>query len=696
MASLEFTAAVRPPIGDDWVALASPAPGVAMTNRVEAIAHHVRSAVQAVGQALERADAYASVFAPRVSGLGFSVTHDELPERAARALVAEWLVGYAVGAVPTGASLAQAERWFYGDAAVEQLSSGLEAPFEVPCSRDETFALLPYVLDVLRPGTRRELLRDAGAGPDRSIRKRRGAFYTPADVASQMTRWLRPERGDTCLDPACGTGVFLRAAIRHGELEPGSVFGCDVDPATADAAAFVVLAAAIAGGWRCPSPWAGWHLVRLNLATIDSLRLTRGAGGARAERAREVAAARRELRRGRVAPAAADQTPSPDLGELFPSLATGADIILSNPPYARLGESAGSFDSRRFRSLAHTRVVTPGVRAEALFVEQLWRLVKPRSGRGSLVLPLSIASSSRPEFSGLRRAIQEQPGKWAFSFFDRAPDGLFGDDVKTRNSIVVYHTDGTNSLKTTGLLRWTSRTRRGFFETITPVPVEVDIADCIPKLGSPAEVALYAAVRGRSGRLRDDLLGRGAGGRASASTRGSELAVASTAYNWIGVVRDLDRLTVDGHTSENTLSRLVFGTIELADAAYAVLSSRIIFWLWRVESDGFHVTGQFLENLPFRVGGLGRSVPRLAELGRELWKDVLGRAVWSVNKGRKTVAYPSTTSPLLNAVDEGVLEAFGLREHAARCDVRRWHENVVVVDFSEGKRLAQLAGRPRA
>jgi hypothetical protein len=672
-----------------------------MTTRVEAIAQHVRSAVRATALDLKTPGAYNAVFAPRVTGLGFSVTPDGVSDRAARALVAEWLVGYAVGAISDDASLADAEQWFYGGAALEQFGCDLREQFEVPCSREEAFALLPYVLDALRPGTRRELLRDLGAGPDRRTRKHRGAFYTPADVAAQMTRWVGATRADTCLDPTCGTGVFLRAAVCQGDLDPTNIFGCDVDPAIVDATAFVVLAAALASGWSCPSPWAGWHLIRLNLATIDSLRLARGADEAPAERVREVMSARRDLLGGRVPPPAGEQEPSPMLGELFPLLARGADVILSNPPYAKIGASLRSIDLRGFRSVTWARP-TAGLRAEALFVEQLWRLTESSSGRGSLVLPLSVASSSRAEFVGLRRAIQEQPGRWAFSFYDRAPDGLFGDDVKTRNSIVVYRASGHDSLKTTGLQRWTSRTRRRFLETIEPVRIEADIAECIPKLGSPAEAALYAVVRGLYGRLGDDLLVRRTRTASSAprlfdtQNRGCRVAVASTAYNWIGVVRDPLQLSVDGHTSENALSRLNFANAEVADAAYAVLSSRIVFWLWRVESDGFHVTSRFLENLPFRVGRVDRSLPRLSELGRQLWNDVLGRPVRSVNKGRKTVAYPPNRSPLLDLVDDAVLEAFGLREDAARCDVRGWHENVVVVDFTEHKRLAQVAGGTRA
>lgn len=66
-----------------------------------------------------------------------------------------------------------------------------------------------------------------GAGPEllgalhesllgRPARRRRGAFYTPADVAARLVGWAvegldRP----VVLDPACGGGAFLLAAARH-------------------------------------------------------------------------------------------------------------------------------------------------------------------------------------------------------------------------------------------------------------------------------------------------------------------------------------------------------------------------------------------------------------------------------------------------------------------------------------------------
>ena len=58
--------------------------------------------------------------------------------------------------------------------------------------------------------------------------RERGAYFTPAALAETLCRWaVRP--GDRVLDPACGDGVFLRAARGLG----ARVSGYDIDPVSA-------------------------------------------------------------------------------------------------------------------------------------------------------------------------------------------------------------------------------------------------------------------------------------------------------------------------------------------------------------------------------------------------------------------------------------------------------------------------------
>ena len=48
-----------------------------------------------------------------------------------------------------------------------------------------------------------------------NLRGDRGQYFTPRAAVSLMVDILDPQETDTVLDPACGTGGFLRQTLRH-------------------------------------------------------------------------------------------------------------------------------------------------------------------------------------------------------------------------------------------------------------------------------------------------------------------------------------------------------------------------------------------------------------------------------------------------------------------------------------------------
>jgi len=50
-----------------------------------------------------------------------------------------------------------------------------------------------------------------------------GEFYTPRAITQLMTEMVNPVHGETVLDPACGTGGFITAAIEHLKSTAGNV-----------------------------------------------------------------------------------------------------------------------------------------------------------------------------------------------------------------------------------------------------------------------------------------------------------------------------------------------------------------------------------------------------------------------------------------------------------------------------------------
>ena len=180
----------------------------------------------------------------------------------------------------------------------------------------------------------------------------------------------------------------------------------------------------------------------------------------------------------------------------------GSETLLCNPPYTRLGhharfdEIAGMYDSFRERG------PSPASDVSGPFVEHAWRLTNREGGRAAVVVPLSVAFSGSPQFRGLRRAMGAQPGRWRCAFFDRAPDALFGDDVKTRNGVLAYAAGERAGIETTPILRWTSRSRANLLGSVRYTEVgEVELTKLIPRLGSVPEARLYNTIRSLKGRL---------------------------------------------------------------------------------------------------------------------------------------------------------------------------------------------------
>ncbi|HVC97319.1 MAG TPA: N-6 DNA methylase [Pirellulales bacterium] len=90
-------------------------------------------------------------------------------------------------------------------------------------------------VDLLLAPTPAAPLVALSAASDLERRRVLGQFFTPAPVAAFMwamiealgARKLKPTA--RIIDPACGDGVFLRAAVERGGRDPATLFGVDID-----------------------------------------------------------------------------------------------------------------------------------------------------------------------------------------------------------------------------------------------------------------------------------------------------------------------------------------------------------------------------------------------------------------------------------------------------------------------------------
>ena len=685
----------------EWARPSVPRPGSSLASATEAKARHIRAAVAIVRGSLCRhtvSVALHDLFASRWC-------HEPLNKftttrlRAAWNLVSTWIVARSVDAIGPNTSLHDAEAWFVGNtrpskslASYVSKTASREAirSLELLTYDDELRDLLPYVLDAHGPGSRASVRRDPTTLTARKAKRRVGSFYTPSDVADyiigQSLGGLDPQlKCPRILDPACGSGVFLRAALAWaGQKDPTldrlrfveeALHGIDIDLLAIESACFVLLHDILASNPATsePSPWSLWHRIRCNLFVGDALHFQLGALADDCSDALQtlratVATSYRPPARHRRDIAAALFSNGVDLGSIFPALRCGADAVVGNPPYASLGVRDDAVSLRhRFASLPARSI--SNANAFPLFVEMMWKLARDRHASSGMVVPLSIAYSTRQQMVRLRESIAQSRGTWRFAFFDREPHALFGEEVKTRNAIVFrcHKDDHTRpvAIETGPLHKWSSRQRSRLFKKIRYVPLSGrSITPGIPKLGDETAVAVYKHIE------RTSLpLGMACAAVSSClpmettSAATPRVFVGATAYNYISVFRaHRSRPPQVAPWSNSKVLGLDFDTEQAAKCAFAGLASRLAFWLWRVSEDGFHVNRSFVVNLPLGQALSTKAMrSEVSVLGTRLWTHLQSHQIVSVNGGRQTVGYrPLGCDHLLGAIDRLLLMSLGI------------------------------------
>lgn len=581
--------------------------------------------------------------------------------RVARRALGAWLAGVLVGHLHATSSISDAERWFTGE--TPSLTLGRETSRRVVEALSRALApgaitMLPYVLDPIPHEYRRHIVSGNGNGSARAIRKERGSFYTPRDVADHIVNvaFDRVAQGSTCLqvlDPAVGTGVFLRSAfartIDRG-VDPAialsNLFGIDLDECCVDMTAFVLMVDGIraVNGDQGGGMSELWTNARRQLLAADTLCVMDG------------------IRTGRDGETLATQ-PRLDSMEL-PSrslpLPRSFDIIVGNPPYTSLGlRSDLATLATRYQTM---RVASPKTAVWPAFAELLCSKLSER-GTGALVVPLSVGSATTGAIRRLRELAVDSGGFWRFEFFDRTPDSLFGDDIKQRTAIAVRTATATRRLSTGPVMRWSSGSRDELFDRLPSVDLgDYNFENGVPKLGSQTQASVYRAMRSRETHLDSAIVSIGRRAPVDISERPEAIYLANTAYNWLSIYRDgLMALPTASYPSTNPLTEIVLESASKADALYALLASRVTFWLWRVEGDAFHVTQSWIRKLPIEPQFFSDDhVMPIGDLSRQLWKSVLSQPVVSHNAGKTTVSYcPYVAGALLDRIDRAVLHSAG-------------------------------------
>lgn len=441
--------------------------------------------------------------------------------------------------------------------------------------------------------------RKRGVRSANQHKKNRGIYYTPEDVIdfmlSRCVDALPKENGNSIpsfLDCSCGAGIFLRKALSMMEnlynvqdnicgslqLLEQCIWGVDISEKAIDVCKIMFVMHYLDGFSNAIYYLrAVWNSLQKCFFVGDATRLS------------EVM----------------------DNNSAMPVV---YDCIIGNPPYVSQGKNSNLYIS---------------------FVKNIMEFSADKSC-SALVLPLSICYSQGSEFVELRKKMQADNACWEFHNYDRSPDSLFGDQVKTRNTIVFRKTtQNKRKLYTSKLKRWTSEYRARLFEEIELCDItNISVLKGIPKISCIAERnAFFQICEGSS--CIADLIHR--------PLKNDELLIMNgTAYNWLCVYSHFPPSQDENGGLYVSSTSSVYGVESRSDRDFciALLSNRIAYWYWTTIGDGFHFGRSFLND--YRIGKASfseRQYQKLSELGAQYCERIKKFPTVSYNAGKAIVNY---------------------------------------------------------
>ena len=283
------------------------------------------------------------------------------------------------------------------------------------------------------------------------------------------------------------------------------------------------------------------------------------------------------------------------------------------------------------------------------------------------------------DFHSCRRFIFESYGENWFSSFARIPAALFSFDVRVRNTIHIGHkTRRAAAQHTTRLHRWFESARPHLFESLQYAPFTRRLWR--DKIPKFSAHNLALAFENALAQTRTTLA-------ASLSQRPTPFVLhfKKSAYNWLNFCRDLPPC-YDGNGA--SVPHTKFGSVYFEDArtrdlAFLFLNGKLAFAFWCVVGDDFDVTRWMFADFPIDLGALsGRASARLLRLADGLEKLMTKNLSFKLNAGRRVGNYNlAKCREMTDESDRIFAERLGFRD--AWPQVELMYEQIVKTDFNE-------------
>ena len=646
---------------------------------------------------------YTTYFEPKSPIIEQKELNNDKIELAIDAILSVWLMAVSTGYLINKSKLYDSISWFINGKDTlnlkiinNWLSSVDISPIQNLRYDDRFLEIFPYLLEIFE--TNNEIFL---RGDQRLKKRKHGIFYTPSDVAFYMVKSSAENiRNDYLssrwIDPSCGTGVFLRTIMEYYLKQniiscnisslvsffTQHIYGIDISKSAVQSSVFTILTFCLSESRdKIISPWNEWQKIRGNIVVYDSTKIKNNQSKSidinfKKRRIDTKTKCNFDLNNENCIKEPMDST---SIMDIFPEIEDGFTHFVTNPPYSKKVAEISRIQKPLFNKQIKTN---PSTYSSFLdFIRMMWLFCNSEKRSCSIVVPLSITYNSAKSFVDLRKQIDRTKGHLYFANFDRTPDSLFGDDVKTRNTIIFYYSnflkDNCTNFYTTSLLRWNSRKRRYLFKNISFIKLKRgNISQLIPKIGSEVEAEVYKKLLRLRGKCKTniavDFLKKG-------EPYKYHIYKGKTSYNWLSVYLTNPYSELQEPSKHTTLDVMYFHKKEDALLIFGLLLSKISYWLWRVEGDGFHLTKNFIMKLPFLCNEFSpKEKDTIINNAIELWNKMREKPITTKNSDVVSVTYcPYNIGNNLDIIDKIILKHYGFRQEY-HCYFKDFVNNTII------------------
>ena len=290
----------------------------------------------------------------------------------------------------------------------------------------------------------------------------------------------------------------------------------------------------------------------------------------------------------------------------------GFDIVIGNPPYEALDESA---DKTRRQALAENKRyrTTNCGDLYPLFCETAIALANPQGGVVTMIVPLSIAFGQRQRT--LRRALEDRCSNITLRHYNHMPDTIFNasptviqpmNGQRTTIYTAIRGPSSSNTaIRTTGLPHWPSNERSQCLRSRTTIDmlslngVDTDLSGQWARTPT-TEISDMVQAIVRQRKSIDDLK----------TATGCTLGIPTTALYFIGV-------TPKQAVSPRSETHFTVADEETMYLVMAALNGHVAHGWWSVFGDGWHVKTREMALMRIPDAWIEHPQPAI-ELGKRL------------------------------------------------------------------------------